>query len=157
MKYKSKEAPKEQKESKPNSGTDSVTQAPQQEEKQGFDPLSVGVGVGLTGGVATVNSRRSLSSSLITVTVLRYPGVSAGSSKLPPFSTKASAEVVEVPFFDLMIMDTLFDALQFNNDLAPDLLIFASNLGLSTKSDLLIGCVPINVVAVVVSAAVEVI
>jgi hypothetical protein len=62
-----------------------------------------------------------------------------------------------VPFFDLIIMDTLFDALQFNKDLAPDLLIFASNLGLSTKSDLLIGCVPLNVVAVVVSAAVEVI
>ena len=54
-------------------------------------------------------------------------------------------------------MDTLFDALQFNKDLAPDLLIFASNLGLSTKRDLLIGCVPLNVVAVVVSAAVEVI
>ena len=32
MKYKSKEAPKEQKESKSNNGTDSVIQAPQQEE-----------------------------------------------------------------------------------------------------------------------------
>lgn len=32
MKYKSKETPKEQKESKPDSSTDSVIQAPQQEE-----------------------------------------------------------------------------------------------------------------------------
>ena len=49
-------------------------------------------------------------------------------------------------------METLFDALQFNTDLPPDLLTFASNLGRSTKRDLFVVRVPSVVFSVVVSA-----